>query len=141
MVYTGSSHNSSDELQEEISKMKEGSEELIGRLLEIKKNTEEARESVKENDFERFVELVDSGWGLKKGLGKNITNNRVDDLIKNAKQNGAGAAKLMGGGSAGFILIIGDQKNLWALQKKMMEFSEFVTRVSFDPVGARSVTF
>jgi D-glycero-alpha-D-manno-heptose-7-phosphate kinase len=141
MVYTGSSHNSSDEMQEEISKMKEGSEELIGRLLEIKKNTEEARKSIKENDFERFVELVDGGWGLKKGLGKNITNNRVDDLIKSAKQNGAGAAKLMGGGSAGFILIISDQKNLWALQKKMMEFSEFVTRVSFDPVGARSVTF
>lgn len=140
MAYTGSTHNSTDELQEEVSKLKEGSEGLIANLLEIKKNTEEARDSIRENDFERFVKLIDFGWKLKKGLGKNITNSTVDGLINLAKENGAGAARLMGGGSAGFILILSDPKEIWGLQKKMMEHSEFVTRISFDQVGARSVT-
>ncbi|MEM0133921.1 MAG: kinase [Thermoplasmatales archaeon] len=141
MVYTGASHNSSIELQEEVGKLKDGSEELISRLLEIKKNTEDAKESILENDFDRFVSLVDSGWELKKRLSKNISNQKVDALIRTAKENGAGAARLMGGGSEGFILVLADHKKLWGLQKKMMEHSDFVTRISFDYSGARSVTF
>jgi len=43
------------------------------------------------------VKLVDSGWELKKGLSKNVTNPKIDALISAAKENGAGAARLMGG--------------------------------------------
>ena len=43
--------------------------------------------------------------------------------------------------SEGFILIIGDHRRIWKLQKKMMEYSDFVTRISFDFLGARSETF
>ena len=141
MVYTGSSHDSSEELQDEVSRLEEGSGDLIDRLLEIKKNTEEAKESIEEDDFDRFVKLVDSGWELKKGLSKKVTNPKIDALISAAKENGAGAARLMGGGSEGFILIIGDHRRIWKLQKKMMEYSDFVTRISFDFLGARSETF
>jgi D-glycero-alpha-D-manno-heptose-7-phosphate kinase len=141
MVYTGSTHNSTDELQEEVSKLKEGSVDLIRRLLEIKRNTEEVRDSIKGNNFERFVQLIDLGWELKKGLGKRITNPKVDALINLAKKNGAGAARLMGGGSAGFVLVLSTPDKIWEVQKKMMENSEFVTRISFDQAGARSVTF
>ncbi|MCL4447723.1 MAG: kinase [Thermoplasmatales archaeon] len=141
MVYTGSSHNSSDELQEEVSRLREGSTDLVNRLLEIKRNTEEARESILKNDFDRFVGLVDIGWELKKGLTKNITNPKVDALIRFAKENGARTARLMGGGSEGFILLLADHKDLWRLQKRMMEHSDFVTRISFDHYGARSVPF
>ena len=140
MVYTGATHNSSDELQDEVSKLNEGSEELIGRLLEIKKNTKEARDAIIKNDFDRFVNLVDIGWELKKSLSKNISNNKVDDLIRIAKENGAGAARLMGGGSEGFILLLAHHDRIWELQRKMMEYSEFVTRISFDRYGVRSVT-
>ncbi len=141
MVYTGSSRNSTDQLQEEVSRLKEGSNYLISKLLEIKKNTEDARDSIRENDFDRFVRLVDAGWELKKGLGSSISNQKVDGLISRAKVNGARAARLMGGGSAGFILLIADPQKIWKLQRKMMEYSDFVTRISFDQTGARSVTF
>jgi len=51
MVYTGSSHDSSEELQDEVSRLEEGSGDLIDRLLEIKKNTEEAKESIEDDDL------------------------------------------------------------------------------------------
>ena len=141
IAYTGSSHNSSEELQEQVSKLKEGSEELIDRLFKIKKTTEEIRGSIKEEDFSRFIDLMNYGWELKKGLGKNITNPKVDSLINVAKENGAKAARLMGGGSAGFILLIADYGKTWYLQKKMMEYSDFVTRISFDLEGVRRTCF
>ncbi|MGC8617298.1 MAG: kinase [Thermoplasmata archaeon] len=140
MVYTGATHNSSDELQDEVSKLKGKSEELIERLLQIKKNTEEAKEAILNDDFDEFVNLVDSGWELKKSLSKNITNQKVDGFIRIAKENGAGAARLMGGGSEGFVLVLAHHDNIWRLQKKMMEYSEFVTRISFDRYGVRSAT-
>lgn len=139
MMYTGSSHNSSEELQEQVSKLEEGSRELIQTLNRIKEVTQKARNSIRENNFGRFVELINAGWELKKGLGKNITNSRVDFLIKTAFENGASAARLMGGGSEGFILLIAEVEKLWNLQKKMMEHSDFVTRISFDYRGTRSV--
>lgn len=140
MVYTGATHNSSDELQDEVSKLKDGSEELIDTLLEIKKNTVEAKDAILSNDFDKFVNLVDIGWELKKRLSKNVTNQKVDSLIRIAKENGAGAARLMGGGSEGFVLVLAHHDNIWGLQKKMMEYSEFVTRISFDSYGVRTVT-
>lgn len=140
MVYTGSTHNSTDELQDEVGKLNEGSRELIDRLLEIKRNAEEARDSIREGNFERFVRLVDYGWDLKKGLRKDITNPAVDSIISKARKSGAGAARLMGGGSAGFILIISSPDKIWGVQRMMMESSEFVTRISFDQTGARQVT-
>ena len=141
IVYTGSSHNSSEELQEQVGKLKEGSKELIDSLLKIKKTTEELRESIKEEDFSRFVDLMNYSWELKKGLGKKITNPKVNSLINVAKENGAQTARLMGGGSAGFILLIADYGKTWYLQKKMMEYSDFVTRISFDLEGVRRTSF
>ncbi len=137
MVYTGSSHNSSDELQGEVSKLKEGSTVIIKRLLDIKRNTEEARKAIKESDFHKFATLVDDGWRLKKALSDKISNPNVDRLIKEAKDSGALAARLMGGGSEGFVLILADPDNLWSVQKVMMEHSDFVTRVSFDLAGPK----
>ena len=48
---------------------------------------------------------------------------------------------IMGGGSAGFILLIADYGKTWYLQKKMMEYSDFVTRISFDLEGVRRTCF
>jgi len=139
MVYTGSSHDSSAELQEQVSKLKDGSDEMIDLLLEIKKSTKETKESIEEEDFGTFISSMNRGWELKKRLGKNITNQKVDSLIDIAIENGAGAARLMGGGSEGFVLVVADYRKIWDIQRKMMEFSDYVTRVSFDLYGTRGI--
>ncbi|MGC8644896.1 MAG: kinase [Thermoplasmata archaeon] len=135
IVYTGSTRNSSDELQNEVSKLNSNSEEMINTLLEIKAVTIDARSTIVRNDMRAFCDLMNRSWELKKKLGRSITNERVEFLINTAMKNGACAAKLMGGGSAGFILAIAPPEKLWNLETKMMEVSEFVTRVSYESDG------
>ncbi|MEM0130119.1 MAG: kinase [Thermoplasmatales archaeon] len=131
IIYTGSTRNSSMELQEEVSKLNDGSGELIETLLEMKKLTLQARDSVAGRDFGSFCKLMSRGWELKKKLGQGITNEKVDSIIEAAIKNGACTARLMGGGSAGFILAIAPRDRLWHLETAMMDLSDFVTRVSF----------
>lgn len=137
MLYTGSSHNSSDALQEQVSKLKHGSDKFVERLKEIKNVTQEVRKAIKTGDFDKFVELLNYEWNLKKGLGRSITNDKIDKLIKTSLDSGAKAARLMGGGAEGFILLIAESGNVWKLQKTMMEHSDFVTRLSFDYDGVK----
>lgn len=135
ILYTGSSRSSSEALEDQVKRMEEGSEEVVSRLKEIKTITIEGRDALRSNDFEKFIRLVNYGWELKKGLGNRVTNSKVDGIIKTALDNGAKAARLMGGGSEGFLLLIADYGKLWDLQKTMMEYSDFVTRVSFSYDG------
>ncbi|MEM4212831.1 MAG: kinase, partial [Thermoplasmatales archaeon] len=131
IIYTGSTRNSSVELQEEVSKLNDGSGELIQILLEMKKLTIQAKDSVSAGDFGSFCKLMSKGWELKKKLGQGITNEKVDSIIEAAIKNGACTARLMGGGSAGFILAIAPMDRLWHLETAMMSLSDFVTRVTF----------
>ncbi len=54
-------------------------------------------------------------------------------------KNGGIAARLMGGGSQGFILAISRENMLNDLQRQMMGSSRFVVRTSFDLKGTRKI--
>ncbi len=89
MFYTGSSRSSSEALEEQVKKMNDGSEEVLQTLKEIKNATLEGRKAVISNDFERFAEIINYGWKLKKGLGKKVSNPKIDRIVNVALQNGA----------------------------------------------------
>jgi len=135
IVYTGSSRESSSVLQEEVRRAKNGSEEFIENLEEMKKVTEEMRTAIKREDMEEFINLLNTSWEIKKRFGERISNKNVDRLIEISLKNGAAGAKLMGGGSQGFILLISKEGRRWGLQREMMKYSNFVVRVSLDRDG------
>jgi len=135
IVYTGSSRESSAVLQEEVRRAKDGSEEFIENLLEMKKVTEEMRTAIKREDMEEFTNLLNTSWEIKKKFVERISNRNVERLIEISLKNGAAAAKLMGGGSQGFILLISKEGRRWELQREMMNYSNFVVRVSLDKDG------
>ncbi len=80
--------------------------------------------------MEEFCELVNEGWALKRNLGEGITNDRVEGIISVAMKNGSRAARLLGGGAQGFILLIAGDSRISELQRRMMSVSKFVIRVS-----------
>jgi len=135
IVYTGSSRESSAVLQEEVRKAKDGSEEFFKNLEEMKKVTEQMWTAIKREDMEEFTNLLNASWEIKKRFGAGITNKNIDRLIQISLQKGAAGAKLMGGGSQGFILLISKKGRRWELQREMMNYSNFVVRVSLDKDG------
>lgn len=138
LVYTGKTRESTSVLQEQVEKSQKGDENIVSNLKFMKGLAAEMRDSVVSGNFDNFAAAVNSGWGLKKQLGKKVSNERIDSLISHSLDNGAIAAKLMGGGADGFLLVISRHDSVQQLQKSLLDFSSFVVRVSFDKNGTRT---
>lgn len=137
LVYTGNTRESTSVLQEQVEKSRLGDTGIVANLLAMKGLATEMKDSVVSGNFEGFSSAVNAGWKVKKQLGKKVSNERIDSLISVAMGNGAEAAKLMGGGADGFLLVISRHGSVQQLQKILMDSSNFVVRVSFDRNGTR----
>ncbi len=137
LVYTGETRESSEVLMEQVSKASSNDQEVLSNLVLLRDLAESMRKAVIKEDMEGFIEDINEGWRIKKKLGANVTNSKIDRIISNALENGAQGGKLMGGGSQGFLLIVSRAGAISELQKKMLQWSKFVIRVRFDPHGTR----
>ncbi|WP_297216206.1 kinase [Thermoplasma sp.] len=139
LVYTGKTRQSSEVLMEQVKASEMGDEETDRKLLEMKDVARKLRDSVVNNDMGEFAHQINRGWEIKKSLGSRITNDRIERIIGMALSGGAQAARLMGGGSQGFVLVMCRPENLNSLQKRLMRISNFVVRTSFDISGTRMI--
>lgn len=139
LVYTGNTRESTSVLQEQVEKSVRGEDNVVSNLIKMRDLATEMKNAVISYDFQRFTDALNHGWALKKLLGKKVSNERIDGMIEYALENGGEAARLMGGGSDGFLLVISGHGKVEALQKALMDKSGFVVRVSFDMVGTRSM--
>jgi D-glycero-alpha-D-manno-heptose-7-phosphate kinase len=139
LVYTGHTRESSKSLQEQASKSANGDEETTSKLKSIRDMAFQMSRAVMSENRDAFCSIVNEGWKIKKTLGSSVSNERIERMIDYAFKNGARSAKLLGGGSEGFILILTEPENINRLQNKMRELSEFVIRLKFDGKGTRLI--
>ncbi|MDS0257379.1 kinase [Thermoplasmatales archaeon AK] len=140
LVYTGRTRESSKVLRAQVEQAHRGESETIELLREIKRTAIMARDAVLNHSMSDFARSINLGWDLKKKLGRGVTNQRIDAIIEAALENGGEAARLMGGGSDGFVLVLSRKGELGRLQKAMSDYSDFAIRISFDTGGTRTVT-
>lgn len=57
-------------------------------------------------DYNKFGELVDEHWQIKKTISPEMSTPEIDTLIENLKKSGVIGAKLIGAGGGGFILAV-----------------------------------
>ncbi len=137
LVYTGETRESSEVLNEQVQKATSNDQEVISNLISLRDLAEEMRKAVIVEDLDHFVDSINTGWEIKKRLGANVSNSKIEKIIESALSSGAQAGKLMGGGSQGFLLIVSRPGKINDLQRKMLQMSKFVIRVRFDPHGTR----
>jgi D-glycero-alpha-D-manno-heptose-7-phosphate kinase len=53
-------------------------------------------------------DAINEGWNLKKQFGESISNSYIDDLVALLKKGGMLAAKIVGAGSGGYLLIFAE---------------------------------
>lgn len=102
MFFTGFTRFSS-----EIQKVNgELNRDKIRKLQEMLLLVDEAQEILvnSKKNLDEFGVLLDYTWNLKKGTGKAVTTNKIDELYQKAIQAGALGGKLLGAGSGGFLL-------------------------------------
>jgi D-glycero-alpha-D-manno-heptose-7-phosphate kinase len=135
MFFTGIKRNSSEVLtkqQREVSKQGSASEKM-DRIKEI---GFESKRALQSGDLERFGELLDEHWMVKRGVTDNMSSDNIDRWYSLAKENGARGGKVMGAG--GFLMLYcgnGRQKLRSVLTKEgLVEY-----RFRFDFEGSKVV--
>ncbi|WP_393970950.1 kinase [Oxyplasma meridianum] len=137
LLYTGKTRESSNVLKEQVARSSQGDERTLINLKEMRKIADEMKLCASMGNSDRFIELINYGWEIKKNFGENVSNKTIDGIIEKGLSSGAQGAKLMGGGSQGFILMIAKKGEIENLQKEMMSFSDLVIRVNYDYEGIR----
>lgn len=103
MFYTGVVRSASDILHEQKSNIANDNDRFQYQL-EMTGLVHGARQSLVDSNFDKFGEILDQNWKLKKKLSKKISNANFDDIYDLAKKNGAIGGKMLGAGGGGFFL-------------------------------------
>ncbi|MEI6099858.1 MAG: galactokinase, partial [Alphaproteobacteria bacterium] len=111
LVYTGAQRSASEILNSQEKRTKSGSNaDYLREMYEMTKIGATILEA--EGDdlaaLNRFAELLDQGWKLKRQLGDTVTNSAIDELYVAGKELGALGGKLLGAGGGGFVLFVVD---------------------------------
>lgn len=61
---------------------------------------------IEESDFKKLGRLLSESWEIKKSLGKNISNDEIDQIYQKGLDLGAFGGKLLGAGAGGFMLFV-----------------------------------
>ena len=139
LVYTGNTRESSNVLRSQVELSAREESPVNRTLSEIKETALRMADSLASGDIDRFSSLINEGWNLKKKANPDVSNDKIENIIGKAMSNGADAARLMGGGKEGFVLLVAKPGKIELLQKAMMHLSEFTIRVSFDERGTRII--
>lgn len=110
LVYTGTQRSASVTLQSQEQRTKSGDNAAY--LREMYEMTKVGAALLEEEGddlaiLQRFAELLDHGWQLKRELG-NVSTGAIDQLYMEGKELGARGGKLLGAGGGGFVLFLVD---------------------------------
>ena len=101
LVYTGSSRLSSEIAASVISSL----EERAAELMKLRSMVDDARAILEQDgSLDDFGRLLNDAWQLKRGLGKGVSNSKIDDVYDLGLSHGALGGKLLGAGGTGFLL-------------------------------------
>ena len=136
VYYTGVMRNASDVLQEQ-NKSSTSTTEKLKIIKELGYNFIEA---VENQQFDRFGQLLDTHWEMKKQLSNKITFPLVDKLYQHTKDNfGVLGGKIIGAGGGGFLMLYCPAKFHKELENFMASRDLPRLHYSIDFEGARVV--
>lgn len=107
LFYLGVGRDASAILRHQNKAMREGGNkfELVKR---IRDRVPELMESVIEQNIEAMAKIIRDSWEDKKRLETQISNSSIDKVISSAISAGALAAKVVGAGGGGFLMVVFD---------------------------------
>ncbi len=121
LMYTGQTRLAQKIEQNKIEKLRK----KIDFYYKLKDLVDDMEKEIKRKikfDIKTIGEILDYNWYLKKSLSKQVSNNFLDKIYKDAKSNGAFGGKLLGAGGGGFFLFIVPISKVSHFKKKFNSF-------------------
>jgi D-glycero-alpha-D-manno-heptose-7-phosphate kinase len=132
LFFTGYSRSASKILADQDSKIHD--QEMLDNLNRVYHAGIGIREALLQEDFPKFIRLMNNHWMWKRTRSQGMTNGTIDSLYDLAMKNGALGGKLVGAGGGGFLMFYTEDAP--RLRKAMRPLRE--VRFKFD-FGGTSV--
>jgi len=136
LLFTGFSRNAQDIA---IHQIKE-TPARVNELNEMQSLTNEAFSVLKsDSDLEKFGQLLDTQWKIKKSLTSKISNASIDEIYSICKKNGAIGGKLLGAGGGGFMLLYAPKSVHPRIQSALA--NKLFVPFRFESTGSKIIYF
>jgi len=63
------------------------------------------KESILRGRLKKFGDYLDNAWELKKLMSPDSTNEKIEEIYKTARMNGALGGKVLGAGQGGYLML------------------------------------
>jgi len=135
LYFTGFSHNAGEILKDQTVKTEKNDIEMIENLHKVKEIGLLSKKYLETNQLNKFAELFNEQWKLKKERSTDMTNTRIDEYYEWGMKNDAIGGKLVGAGGGGFILFYSE--NRFKLREAMQKIGLEEVRFHFDFEGTK----
>ena len=105
-------------LTKQVEKVKSG---RVDELNAVRDLTETFLAALVMNDEERCGALLKDAWTIKKTYAPNVTNDDIDEAVNAALEAGAYSAKILGAGSAGYLMVFRNPSKKGAVNTALAE--------------------
>ncbi len=137
LFFTGYTRSSSLILKKQDDETKNKKFKVLKNLEEIKNIGILSKKLIENNDLYQFGKLLDYHWKLKKERSHFMSNNRIDNIYKDALNHGAIGGKLVGAGGGGFLMFYA--KNPMKLRKRLKKYGIDEVNFRFDEEGTKVI--
>ncbi len=110
LFYTGIERSASDILSEQNERSKKNEPPVLDVLQKVQDIGLPTRHAFESGDLDKFGELLDEHWRIKKNLSDKVSNEFIDKCYDTALKSGAIGGKIMGAGGGGFFLFYCSEK-------------------------------
>lgn len=136
LLYTGLTRSSNKILAKQGKNMKKSakSREIMNKMVNL---AYKVQTILNNNSINKFGELLDKNWILKRKMAEGITSEGIDRWYRIAKKNGAEGGKILGAGGGGFLLLLAKKKYHAKILSSLKELRPI--NFSFEPQGSKII--
>lgn len=106
-------------------------------LQEMRRLAYRAREELQSGNVDAIGCLLHEGWELKKQMASSISNGRIDEMYRLAREAGALGGKITGAGGGGFLLLFCPPERREAVRQAFDDLQELPFRL--EPEGSKVI--
>ncbi|MFQ5822864.1 MAG: dehydrogenase [bacterium] len=135
LYFTGMSRESAKIIAEQTNNVKDNNLNSIEAMHKLKADALVMKEMLLKGDIKTFAKYIGKSWIAKKNMASSITNKNIDEIYKEALNQGALSGKISGAGGGGFMMLMVDPVKKLKVLKALKKFDGKAVNFHFTNQG------
>jgi D-glycero-alpha-D-manno-heptose-7-phosphate kinase len=138
LYYSGASRESAAIIREQIKNAQAKNQKAIEAMHKVKECSLAMKEHLLRGNLSEFAKCLGASWEAKKSMANLISNDRIENVFRIARENGAISGKVSGAGGGGYMMFITSPENRIKLVRSLNDSGGRVTNAHFTRNGVQS---